>query len=163
MSLSGHEPLKVLFWAKCVPSWFPSAVNSMVSRGACKFSWVCTKYSRTIINALRFFSSQWRQRFWGNSSGVKGEEAVESCTWCRTFYEQAGIWGQQCGQSGVSAEGQPQATNCTIWLARCVGKRFPLFPDSALYSQPPPRNCPSSPKTSSTGLSQNQKCLHWLL
>lgn len=133
MSLSGHEPLKVLLWAKCAPSWFPSTLTAMVSRGACEFSWVWTTYLRTIIHELSFvllffFFQSVKQRIWGNVSGVKGKEAVGSCTCYRTFYEQAGIWGEPCGQNGVSAEGQPRATNHRRWLARHVRKDRQMSP-----------------------------------
>lgn len=154
MSLSGHEFLKVLLWAKRVPSRVPSTLNCIVSRGACKFSCVWIQYLRTTINGLRFLSNQWRQRFWRNSSQMKGKEFVETCIYYRTCHEQVGIWGWQCGQNRVSVEGQPQATNCTLWLAGHMGKDFLLSQPQLLYSQPHRKPLPKY-IVPATGLSQN--------
>lgn len=152
MSLSGQEPLKVLLWAKHVP------LDSLAPTGHYGFPWVWTKYLRTIINGLRFFSNQRRQRFWGNSPQVKGKEFVETHICHRTFREQVGSGDWQCGQNGVSAEGQPQATNCTMWLTgHMENDIYIFFPTAAALFSTPPETVLSLPKYTlpTTGLSQN--------
>lgn len=133
MSLSGYEPLKVLLWVKCVPSWVPSPLPSMVSRGVCELSQAWTMCLREIITGWDSFPVSENRKFWGTSSRGKGKGSVEYSV-------------SRLGLEAGSADRVSFSRGAT-WSYQLYNVLAGHIPSLSCYILSPTRNSLPSPKT----------------